>query len=237
MMATVRYLLSFAIHMGWWGSRVVIAAIFGVRHRPGGIYDRAGRRWGRGMLRGCRIGVRVEGRDRLDPAVPVVYIANHASEIDIWALLAELPGTVRFVYKKGMDWIPLMGLAMRKAKHIPIKRQVKSLAFCAYDDAAKLIRSGVSAVVFAEGTRSRNGRLQPFKKGPFVLAIAAQVPVIPVLCEGTFELLPKGSWSPKPGTITLRIGEPIPTEGLNYEERGSLADRTRVELVRMGARE
>jgi len=236
-MATVRYLLSFIIHMGWWGSRVVLAALFGVRHRPGGVYDRSGREWGRGMLRGCRITVRVEGSERLDPSRPVVYIANHASQIDIWALLAELPGTVRFVYKKGMDWIPLMGLAMRKAKHIPIKRQVKSLAFSAYDEAAGLIRTGISAVVFAEGTRSRSGRLQPFKRGPFVLAVAAQVPVVPVLCEGAFALLPRGSWSPKPGTITLRIGDPIPTAGLSYEDRARLADETRRALLALGARE
>jgi len=237
MIRFLRYAVSFIIYMGWWGTGVVLAAIFGVRYRPGNIYDRSGREWGRGMLRGCRIKVHVEGREGLDPATPVVYISNHASEIDIWALIGELPGTVRFVYKKGMDWIPIMGLAMRRARHIPIKRQIKSQAFSAYDEAAKLIRGGVSAVVFAEGTRSRNGRLQPFKRGPFVLAIAAQVPVVPVLCEGTYELMPKGSWAPKPGSITIRIGEPIPTAGLGYEDRAKLADRTRSALLRLGAKE
>jgi 1-acyl-sn-glycerol-3-phosphate acyltransferase len=220
--------------MGWWGSGVVFSALFGVRYRPGNIYDRAGREWGRGMLRFCRIMVRVLGRERIPPA-PVVFISNHASQIDIWALLAELPGSVRFVYKKGMDWIPLMGLAMRRARHIPIKRQVKSKAFSSYDDAAKLIRGGISAVVFAEGTRSRDGRLQPFKRGPFVLAIAAQVPVVPVYCENTFALMPKGNFSPKPGTMTIHVGEPILTEGMTHEDRGALAERTRSELVRMGA--
>ncbi|HLG05762.1 MAG TPA: lysophospholipid acyltransferase family protein [Gemmatimonadales bacterium] len=237
MIAFLRYIFSWILYMGSWGSGVVGAALLGVRHRPGGIYDRSGREWGKGMLRGCRIAVRVEGRERLDPAAPAVYISNHCSEIDIWALLAELPGSVRFVYKKGMDWIPLMGLAMRRAKHIPIKRQVKSLAFSAYEDAAIMIRSGISAVVFAEGTRSRDGRLQPFKRGPFVLAIAAQVPVVPVLCGGTFDLMPKGSWRPRPGTVTIRIGEPIPTTGMNYDDRGRLADLTRKQLLAMGARE
>jgi 1-acyl-sn-glycerol-3-phosphate acyltransferase len=167
----------------------------------------------------------------------VVYISNHASEIDIWALLAELPGSVRFVYKKGMDWIPLMGLAMRRARHIPIKRQVKSRAFSAYDEAAKLIQGGISAVVFPEGTRSRDGKLQPLKRGAFVLAIAAQAPVIPVYCENTYALLPKGSFSPKPGTITIHIGEPIPTAGMAYDDRNELAERARAELINMGARE
>lgn len=237
MIQTLRYIGSFVVYMGYWGSRVLLAAIFRVKQHTGGIYDLAAREWARGMLRGTRIEVRVEGEERLDPTLPKVYIANHASQLDIWAILAEFPGTIRFVYKKGMDWIPLMGMAMRAARHIPIKRQVKSAAFAAYDEAAGYIRAGSSAVVFAEGTRSRNGRLQPFKKGPFVLAIAAQAPVVPVFCEGTFELMPKGSWSPKPGRVTLKLGEPIPTAGMSYEDRARLADATRAALITMGARE
>ena len=237
MIRALRYVGSFIIYMGYWGSRVLLAAVFRVKQRSGGVYDRGARGWARGMLRGTGISVRVEGRERLDPSVPKVYIANHTSQVDIWAILAEFPGTVRFVYKKGMDWIPLMGMAMRAARHIPIKRQVKSAAFAAYDEAAGYIRAGSSAVVFAEGTRSRDGRLQPFKKGPFVLAIAAQAPVVPVLCVGTFELMPRGSWAPKPGTVTLRVAEQIPTAGMSYEDRARLADETRAVLLAMGAKE
>ena len=237
MIRTLRYIGSFIVYMGFWGSRVLLAAVFRVKQRPGGIYDRAAREWGRGMLRGTRITVTVEGREKLDPMVPAVYIVNHASQIDIWAILGEFPGTLRFVYKKGMDWIPLMGMAMRAARHIPIKRQVKSAAFAAYDEAAAYIRAGSSAVVFAEGTRSRDGRLQQFKKGPFVLAIAAQAPVIPVLCDGTFELMPRGSWSPRPGAIRLAVGAPIPTIGMDYDARTLLAERCRAALLALGARE
>jgi 1-acyl-sn-glycerol-3-phosphate acyltransferase len=92
-------------------------------------------------------------------------------------------------------------------------------------------------VVFAEGTRSRDGRLKQFKRGPFVLAIAAGVPVVPVLCAGTFELLPRGSFTPRPGTVTLRIGEAIPTTGMTVGDREQLAERTRAALVVMGAKE
>lgn len=237
MIRTLRYIGAFIVYMGWHGSKVLSAAVTGRRQKAGGVYDRAARDWARGMLRGTRISVAVVGRERLDPAVSKVYIANHTSQLDIWAILAEFPGTVRFVYKKGMDWIPLMGLAMRAARHIPIQRQQKSAAFAAYDEAATYIREGMSAVVFAEGTRSRDGRLKPFKKGPFVLAIAAQAPVVPVLCENTFELMPKGSWSPKPGVVRLVIGEAIPTIGMTYEDRASLADRTRGALLGLGAKE
>lgn len=237
MIGFLRYVGSFIVFMAWYGFQVLAAAVIGVKQRPGGIYDEAARRWARGMLRGTGIKVRVEGRERLDPGVSKVYIASHTSFLDIWGILAEFPGTIRFVYKKGMGWIPLMGQAMRAARHIPIDRQNWSAAFAAYGEAATYIREGTSAVVFAEGTRSRDGLLKPFKKGPFVLAIAAGVPIVPVLCQNTFELMPRGSWSPRPGTITLNVGEPISTAGLDVEDREALAKQTRLAFLAMGARE
>lgn len=237
MIGMLRYVSSFVVFMAWSAGRVLLAALVGVKQRPGGIYDRGARDWARGMLWGTRMSVRVEGLERLDPAVPKVYISNHSSFIDIWAILAEIPGTIRFVYKKGMDWIPLMGQAMRAARHIPINRRNRSASFAAYDEAARYIREGSSAVVFAEGTRSLDGRLKPFKKAPFVLAIAAGAPIVPVYCGNTFELMPKGSWSPKPGTVVLKIGEPILTAGLGFEAREDLARQTRAALLAMGARE
>jgi 1-acyl-sn-glycerol-3-phosphate acyltransferase len=237
MIQAVRYVVSFIVFMAIAGLRVIGSALLGVKHRPGGVYDAAARGWGRRMLWGTGITVQIEGRERLDPNTPCVYISNHTSFIDIWAILAEFPGTVRFVYKKGMDWIPVMGLAMRAARHIPIDRKNHPRAFAAYEVAADHIRQGTSAVVFAEGTRSVNGRLMKFKKGPFVLAIAAQAPVIPVYCHNTYELMPRRSWSPKRGTVTLRIGAPIPTAGLSYSDRDALADRVRKAMVSLGARE
>src|ERR1041385_8591730 len=237
MIRTVRYVAALLRFSAQHAGSVVIAAVLRVRQRPGGVYDRAAREWARGILRWCRIRVTIEGRERLDPAVPVVYIANHTSFIDILAILAELPGTIRFVYKKGMSWIPLLGTAMRAARHIPIDRRTRSAASAAYDEAAEFIRQGASAVVFAEGPRSRDGRLKPFKKGPFVLAIAAQAPVVPVACLGTLEILPKGSCAPKPGTVTLRIGEPIATAGMTYEGREVLAQETRRRLLALGVSE
>jgi 1-acyl-sn-glycerol-3-phosphate acyltransferase len=237
MIGTLRYVWSFIRYMGWHGSRVLWGALTGVKQRTGGVYDDAARKWAQGMLRGTKITVTVVGRERLDPSVSRVYISNHASFIDIWAILAEFPGTVRFVYKKGMDWIPLMGQAMRAARHIPIDRKNRSAAFAAYDEAATFIRDGTSAVVFPEGTRSRDGRLKPFKKGSFVLALAAQVPIIPVYCENTYELMPRGSWSPKPGAVTIKLGEPISTAGLGVDARDALAKETRAAILAMGARE
>jgi len=237
MIQAIRYIVSFVVYITWTSLWAIGAALLGVRQRPGGAYDRSARAWGVGMLRGTGITVRVVGREHLDPGTPCVYMSNHASVIDIWAILAEIPGTIRFVYKKGMDWIPLMGLALRAAKHLPIDRHNRSRAFSMFDRAAGMIRRGFSAVVFPEGTRSRDGRLKPFRKGSFVLAISAGAPVIPVFCENTYELMPRGSWSPRRGTVTLRIGAPIPTAGLGYDDRDRVADATRKALIALGARE
>lgn len=238
MIRFLRYVTSFIVYMAWAAGTALLAALLRVKHRPGGVYDYTARGWAKGMLRSTGISVRVEGRERLLTPEPKVFISNHASFVDIWAILAEFPGTIRFVYKKSIDWIPLMGLAMRAARHIPIDRKSLSATFSVYTEAAKLIRDeAVSAIVFAEGTRSRDGRLKPLKKGPFVLAIAAGAPVVPVYCENTYELMPRGSWSPRPGVVTLRIGEPIPTTGLTFEARDQLARQTRAALLAMGARE
>jgi 1-acyl-sn-glycerol-3-phosphate acyltransferase len=165
----------------------------------------------------------------------VVFISNHASFVDIWALLAVLPGSPRFVAKKEFMYFPIMGQAMRAMGHIAIDRARRSSAFASYDRAADSIRRGVSAVVFAEGTRSRTGKLQPFKKGPFVLAIAAQVPIVPVFCAGTFARMPKGSITPTPGIVELRFGPPIVTEGMVHDDRDELSRRGREALLRLGA--
>ncbi|MEJ2239826.1 MAG: lysophospholipid acyltransferase family protein, partial [Gemmatimonadales bacterium] len=106
-------------------------------------------------------------------------------------------------------------------------RQRRQAAFESYEKAAKVIQKGLSALVFAEGTRSRTGELLPFKKGPFVLAIAAQVPVVPVYCANTFDILPKGRIRIRPRPVTLYFGEPISTVGMDYEDREELLTKAR----------
>ena len=156
-----------------------------------------------------RLEVVSRGLDRL-PAGPCVIVANHVSFVDILVLLAVLPGTVRFLAKKGLFAVPLFGWALKVAGHIPVHRQDREAALTAYGEAAGMIRGGTTAIVFGEGTRSRDGRLKPLKKGPFVLAIRAGVPVVPACLLGTFEVLPKGSVAPNPHPIMLRVGATHP---------------------------
>jgi 1-acyl-sn-glycerol-3-phosphate acyltransferase len=220
---------------GKWGMSAIRAARRGVPDVQGGVYDQATWHWSDGLLRACGITVRVESADRLLPR-PCVYVANHLSVIDIWALVVALPVVPKFIMKKELMRIPFFGAAAAAAGHIVIDRQRRVAAFESYRRAAAVIRRGASACVFAEGTRSRDGRLMPFKKGPFVLAIAAEVPVVPILVTGAYELMPRLARWARPGEVTLHVGPEIPTAGLGYEDRDRLGAEARDAMVAMGAR-
>ena len=231
MIRPLLYLVALLVLTVYHGLSAIVAGYLRVPFRPGGVYDESARRWARGLIRAAGVEVRTLGLERVPTDRSVVYVSNHQSFFDILALAATVPGTMRFVAKKEFQRIPILGRAMKSAKQIFIDRQNLSKAFDAYEEAAKAVRGGLNAVVFAEGTRSHTGELQPFKKGPFVFAIASQVPVIPVYCAGTFAVLPKGSLWVRPGPVTLYFGEPILTEGMTYDDRGALLERTRRRIM------
>ena len=229
-----RYLSALVGRTVWHGGRTMGAALRKLPQVTGGVYDREARDWARAMLRAARVTVRVEGDLRPPDGGTCVYVSNHVSFLDILALLAELPGTVRFVFKAELMRIPVFGGALRASGHIRIERTNRAAAFTAYHRAAEALRQGRSAVVFAEGTRSRDGTLLPFKRGPFVLAIAGQVPVVPVRVVGAWELQPKGKLIPRSGTVTLRAGAPIGTVGMDYEDREELTRQAFLAVEALG---
>ena len=216
---------------------VIGAALLGVKRRPGGggVYDWGTNDWSRQILRAAGTPVRVEGMERI-PDGPVVYASNHSSMFDIWALAATLPGSVRMLAKQELANIPLLGRAMVTAGHVMIDRPHPRRALAAYERAAEVIRSGVSALVFPEGTRSRTGQLLPFKNAPFGLAIAAQVPVVPLYVRNTFEIMPKGRFFLRPRPIRIVIGDPIATAGMTLERRQELRDRVHAAIVALKTR-
>ncbi len=237
MFHTLWFVLNLFVQTVWYGSKAVGAGVLGIPNRPGGVYDECTRRWSAKLLRASGAAVRTEGLDAIPRGVPLVYASNHQSWFDIFALGATIPGQLRFVAKKELSKIPVLGKAMASAGHIFVDRQNRQAAFGAYDEASAAIRHGLSAVVFPEGTRSRTGDLLPFKKGPFVLAIAAQVPIVPTYCAGTFTLLPKGTIRLTPHPIAVLFGTPISTEGMQYEDRERLMAETRhaIEQLRVDA--
>jgi 1-acyl-sn-glycerol-3-phosphate acyltransferase len=238
MLLTLWFFVVMVTSTVWYATGIVGAALLGVTRRPGGVYDRGAKRWSRNALWAARIPYTVVGMERVPLDRPVVIASNHQSWFDIFLLGAVLPGSLRFVSKKELSRIPVLGRAMRSAGHVFIDRQNRQAAFGAYEEAAAAIRSGISAAVFPEGTRSRTGELQPFKKGPFVLAIAAGVPLVPAYCAGTIALKPKGRWLIRSRPVALLFGRPIDTAGMTYEDREQLMEQTRraIEQLRDDAR-
>lgn len=216
-------------------SGTILAALFRVPFRPGGIYDWGTNDWSRQVLWGAGTPIDIQGIERI-PEGSVVYASNHSSMFDIWALAASLPGSTRFVAKAELGRIPLVGPAMKRAGHVMINRAVKAKAMESYAEAGEKIKRGFSPIVFPEGTRSRSGEMLPFKTTPFALAIAAQVPVVPVYVHNTFKILPKGAWRMRSMPIRVRVGDPISTAGLTLDDRASLKDRVEAAVRALKAR-
>ncbi len=202
---------------------VIGAGMLGVPNRPGGIYDRSSRGWARVALWAAGVRLVLHGDDALRPFKPRVFVSNHVSWYDIFTLLAILP-RYRFVAKAELFRIPLFGAAARRAGTIPIERENRKAAFQSYEEAAREIRAGSSVVVCPEGTRGGSYALRPFKKGPFVLAIAAAAPIVPVVVYGTREVQRKGSFVIRSATVHVHFLEAIETAGRTYADRDEMAD-------------
>lgn len=177
---------------------------------------------------------RLRGAERM-PRSGAVYCLNHTSFMDLASYMALYPHcpSLRVLYKAEFNKVPLLGRIFRMAGCIPIVRQQQDLAFQAVDRSVEALQHGVSVLAAPEGTRSRDGSLAPFKKGVFVMAIRAQVPVVPVAIHDARRALPKGAWQIQPGTITITVGEPAPTAGLSYDDRQHVADDVRNRIAAM----
>ncbi len=185
------------------------------------------RPWARCILLTCSVRVRVAPRARTAVGSPCVYVTNHQSHFDVLALIRALPGQYRIVAKKELFSIPVFGWALWLAGFIRIDRSNREKAIGSLDLAARKIHSGTSVVVFAEGTRSPDGALQPLKKGAFVMAINAGCPIVPVSISGSRAVLSKNSLDIRPGTIDVVIGRPIDTTAHSMERKDLLMQEVR----------
>jgi len=182
----------------------------------------------RNLARMCGVRVKVRGLEHLG-AGPYMFTPNHQSNFDIAALLGYLPGNNRFAAKKEMFNEPILGMVLRTMGMIPIDRDNP---LDAIDQLNHLKDTHYSTIIFPEGTRSRDGNLLPFKKGPFVAAIHLGIPIVPVVCKGTQQIMPKGGYlSIFPGQAELVILPPIHTADLSYDDRDRLRTMVRDQIA------
>ncbi len=193
-------------------------------HHP--YIDRIIRFWARRFLSVGPVRLEVEGTELVDPDGEYVYVANHLSNLDIPLLFAALPSRIRFLSKAEVYKIPLVAGAMRRVGIVRVDRQAGQKAHAAINAGIAEARSnGYSLIIFPEGTRSRDGEFHGFKKGAFRIAIANGLPIVPVTIEGTWEAWPPGSKLVYPGHAKVVVHAPIPVDGLDLTDIGTLRDQ------------
>jgi 1-acyl-sn-glycerol-3-phosphate acyltransferase len=200
---------------------VVFASFLGVPIRHGSIYEKVQRFWGKALTIAGGVRTHIHGAENIEQTAACVYVANHVSWYDVFVLGGVLPRW-SFVAKAELRKVPMFGRGAEAVGTIFVERQNRRAAMQMYEKAALRIREGASVVVYAEGTRGTSYALRPFKKGPFVLAISAQVPIIPVVIHGTREVMPAGQWLVHPGDVNVHFLDPIATAGMTYADRDRL---------------
>jgi 1-acyl-sn-glycerol-3-phosphate acyltransferase len=186
---------------------------------------------------GVRLGLSIAGvklvvhdQDKLPSGQHFIYMMNHASNLDVPAVFLVIKGQVRALGKKELFRLPVLATAMRMGGFLPIDRSNRERAIESMRQAAGIAREGASFLLAPEGTRSRNGRLLPFKKGGFYLAIDSGVPIVPITVRGAYQLMPPGSFSIRPGTIEILFHSPVATSHLTHKDRRRLVETVRAQI-------
>lgn len=201
----------------------------------GGLFDGSGRAghacariWSLGSLSAARIKLQVAGLELVPTEGPVIYMGNHQGNFDILALTRAIPRLFSWVAKEELFKVPVFGAAMRRAGYIPLNRSDGRKALKSMNQAAGRIAAGASVVIFPEGTRTKDGSLLPFKRGAFMLAAKAGVPIVPFTINGSREINPRNRVELRPGTIRITFGSPIDVAGVPEAE---LMERVRAAIA------
>lgn len=199
--------------------------------RTGNVVHNLGRFWAKTILWVAGIKVQTRGLENLDPDRPFVFVCNHQSNFDILVLFSALPVQFRWIAKAELFKIPLFGQSMRGAGYISIDRRDRKKAIQSLRQAAERIRSGVSVMIFPEGTRSPDGDIGEFKKGGFILAYDAGVPIIPIVLNGTWSIMSKDSIRIKPDNVTLSVLPAVNVAEYSKAEKSKLIEDVRENIL------
>lgn len=182
------------------------------------------------IVRAVGARIRVEGRENIPPGV-CIFVANHTSNADPPAIVGAIPRRIAILAKKSLFRIPIVGQAFRLARFVPVDRSDREAAMASVAKAVEYLKEGVSFLIYPEGTRSPDGRLLPFKKGAFVMAIKAGAPIVPVAVAGAHRVMRKKELRIHPGEIVVRFQPPIDAAAYTLEQRGALAARVHAALA------
>ncbi len=192
------------------------------------MIDRIIRTWSRVWLASSGTRLEVEGGDNIDPGRSYVVVANHLSTLDIMACLLAVPLPIRFLAKKELFRVPVLAQGMRMVGIIEVDREARGAIHSEVNrQSRELIEKGRSLIIYAEGTRPRNGVMKPFKKGAFTMAISAGLPVLPMSIHGSYQAWPPSTVMVRGGLIRIVIDKPVETDGLNGADTGELRDQVR----------
>jgi 1-acyl-sn-glycerol-3-phosphate acyltransferase len=226
----IRFLIAVAISIF---SAILELLLIWVDRRKGRVFHAIARGWAHAVLFVCGVKVRVRGIDGVDLSRNYVYVSNHASMFDIPAIIAGIPDQIRIVYKRELHVIPFFGWGLKYGAYIGIDRGRGPDAMKSLDEAIGRIRHGASVLLYAEGTRTLDGKLQPFKRGAFNIAVKAGVPVVPLTINGSYAILRKHSVQVLPGTVELVLGTPIPVpEGNGKDAEMKLMETVHAAIAR-----
>ena len=201
------------------------------------VFHRMGRGWGSTCLwaGGIRFSARFE--EDLSGVGRCIFMPNHQSLYDIPLLLATLPSATRFLAKKSLFRIPVFSWALRTGGFIPVERGATRQAREAFQQALAGLGEGVSILIFPEETRTTDGRLLPFKRGGFLMALRSGLPIVPVGIRGNFAVRPKGSWTIRPGRVEVHYGRPVRSDAYGVRNMGDFIDTIRDEVARLAGLE
>lgn len=217
----------------FWISFALVAMILTLNRNVPLVLAR--RCWGPGLLWASGARLEIVGGEDLDWSKPLIFAVNHQSMIDIPVCFVALKANLRFVAKRGLAFVPFLGWYMWATKMVFVDRGNPRQAIPSMKRGAARIREGISILAFPEGTRSQDGEVGEFKKGTFMLALEAGVPIVPVAIYGARNVLARDGFRVRPGTIRVAIGAPIPTSGLHPTKRNAIMHQTQAEVVRLHA--